>query len=293
MAPGPILVGVDFRQPSLAAARWATQHFAAQSRVEMLYVNPVAETPSFLGPGRRLSDDTDPSLRSKIEGLRAFTLTLESDNVAPVVRVGEEVVELGRQARSSEVKMVVLGGAKASQASGRTLHRILRGVDVPAIVVGAEGGGPPRRILVAVDDAAIGESVIHWSAELSGHFGARLILFHALPAGTGDDSAIRRTHAWMRRLYKRIAGAPFPGRTTVAVGPAGPVLLEHSRAIRADLIVLGRNGKHASGRSELGTTTQLLLRAAHVPVAVIPPGHPRPGALVHAPSTSQGVNAWL
>ena len=276
----PILVGVDFRQPSLAAARWAATHFANRARIEVLHVNPVPETPSFLGTGFRPSDDADVSLRPKAEGLRGFVDTLPAGNVSGLVRVGEEVAELSRRARVSRASLVVLGGAKASAASGRTLHRVIRNVGVPAIVVGPEGGPAPRRILVALDDAAIADTVLHWSAELAREFDARLILLHALPAAAVGDVAIRRTHAWMRQMHERIEGAPLAGRTTVAVGQAGPVLLEHARAIRADLIVMGRNGKHAAGPTELGATAKLLLRAAHVPVAIIPPAKPRIQAAV-------------
>jgi nucleotide-binding universal stress UspA family protein len=135
--------------------------------------------------------------------------------------------------------------------------------------------------------------MVAWAAAWARQFDARLLLLHVLQAGAAGDVAIRRTHAVVRQVYHHVVRAPFTGRTTVAVGQSGAVLLEHARAIRADIIVLGRTGKHAAGPTELGTTTRLLLRAAQVPVAIIPPGLPQPGALAPVGSISQGVNACL
>jgi nucleotide-binding universal stress UspA family protein len=292
MMAGPIMVGLDFRQPSLAAARWAAEQLAGESPVLVLHVNPVVETPSFLPAGWRLHDDGDRTLQSRVEGLRGFVDTLPADRVRGEVRVGEEVVELVGRARASGASMVVLGGAKASRASGRTLHRLIRSLDVPVVVVGPEGGTRPRRILAALDDAAIAGQVIRRADELAQKFDARLTLFHALPDCEAGNVAIRRTRSWMRQMYERVTGRPFTGCTTVSAGQAGPVLLDHARAMGADLVVAGRNGKHAAGPTELGATTKLLLRAARLPLVIVPPARAAARAgTERRVNLSQGVNA--
>ena len=59
-------------------------------------------------------------------------------------------------------------------------------------------------------------------------------------------------------------------RTIVAVGAAGPVILERARAVRADLIVLGRNGAHATGSAEIGSAARLVLRGTQMPALIVP-----------------------
>jgi nucleotide-binding universal stress UspA family protein len=155
-------------------------------------------------------------------------------------------------------------------------------------VIAAEPGAAPRRILVAVDDAPISASIMAWSSVLAKHFEARLTLLHVLNAkamwpssATGHDSdgaqadvhriTVNRTHSWLRELYGKVTGEPFNGRTTVAIGSAGPVIREHSIAIGADMVVIGKNGSHAEGPTELGTTTKMVLRGVRKPVVVVPP----------------------
>jgi len=39
---------------------------------------------------------------------------------------------------------------------------------------------------------------------------------------------------------------------------------------RADLIVLGRNGAHATSSAEIGSATRLVLRGTQVPALIVP-----------------------
>ena len=52
-----ILVGVDFRQPSLAAARWAATHFGRRTQRALAHVQTVPEVPGFLQPTMPVLDD--------------------------------------------------------------------------------------------------------------------------------------------------------------------------------------------------------------------------------------------
>jgi nucleotide-binding universal stress UspA family protein len=48
------------------------------------------------------------------------------------------------------------------------------------------------------------------------------------------------------------------------------VIVGRAQVNRADLIVVGRNGSHAMSAVDIGSTTRLTLRAAKVPVLVVP-----------------------
>ena len=68
-----ILVGVDFRQPSLAAARWAATHFGSCTRIELAHVLSVPEVPGFLKPMMPALDDRlEIAVGSPLPGLRGF-----------------------------------------------------------------------------------------------------------------------------------------------------------------------------------------------------------------------------
>jgi nucleotide-binding universal stress UspA family protein len=63
-------------------------------------------------------------------------------------------------------------------------------------------------------------------------------------------------------------------RSTFAVVPdrqeAYEALLDAALARNADLVVMGRSDKRASGRPYVGSQTEHLLEFTHVPVVVVP-----------------------
>jgi nucleotide-binding universal stress UspA family protein len=302
-----MLVGVDFRQPSLAAARWAATHFGSCTRMELAHVLSVPEIPGFLKPLMPALDDRlEIAAASPLPGLRGFAATLGAKDLSVQVRVGPVVQSLADAARSLEADLVVLGRKALAGSRGRTLARLIRQLPVPALVIGGGTEARPRRILAAVDDAPIGHEVVDWAAALAHHFGAELTLLHVLrdtllahdwlwQEDARAESACGRlgssfrwvapTHAWLRALG-RSDGRPPVARTIVAVGAAGPVILERARAVRADLIVLGRNGADATGSAEIGSATRLVLRGTQVPALIVPcaPRARDPGAVCPSPS---------
>jgi universal stress protein E len=288
-APERILVGVDFRQPSLAAARWAAAHFGTCA-IELAHVLPIPEVPAFLRPVMPALDDRlQTAAPSLLPALRGFAGTLGAKDLSVQVRVGSPIESLAEAAATFGAELVVLGREALDGSRGRTLERLIRRLPVPALVVDSRVRESPRRILAAVDDAAISGNVVGWAAALARYFGAELMLLHALNASLlahqwpweeracESDSArlgkssrwVAPTHAWLQQLGDDVGQAPR-GRTIVAVGAPGPVILERARVNRADLIVVGRNGSHAMSSADIGSATRLTLRAAQVPVLVVP-----------------------
>jgi nucleotide-binding universal stress UspA family protein len=290
-----ILVGVDFRQPSLAAARWAATHFGSCTPIELAHVLSVPEVPGFLKPMMPVLDDRLATAAGNPHpGLRGFGATLGAKDLAVHLRVGHTVPSLADLARNLQVDLVVLGRKALDGNRGRTLERLIRQLTVPALVIGNGSEQRPRRILAAVDDAPIGHQVVDWAAALAHHFGAELTLLHVLSDallahdwGSQDGSGgqpepvrlgssarwVPPVHAWLRGLGTA-HGQPAVIRTIVAVGAAAPMILARARAARSDLIVVGRNGAHAIGPGDIGSATHLALRGAQVPVLVVPRTRP-------------------
>jgi nucleotide-binding universal stress UspA family protein len=287
-----ILVGVDFRQPSLAAARWASTHFGSCTQVGLAHVRSVPEVPDFVKPMMPALDDRlDRRVCSLLPGLRGFAATLGARNSSIHIRVGHTVSSLADMAENLEADLVVLGRKTLDGNRGRTLERLIRRLSVPALVIGNGIEKRPRRILAAVDDALIGHQVVDWAARMAQHFGAELTLLHVLSEALlahdwiAQESSCEQTryvrlgsstrwvtpaHAWLRGLGLT-DGYPTVIRTMVAVGAVGPMILARARAARADLIVVGRNGAHATGPDgDIGSATRLALRGAQVPLLVVP-----------------------
>jgi nucleotide-binding universal stress UspA family protein len=286
-----ILVGVDFRQPSLAAAKWASTHFGSRTRIGLAHVRSVPEVPGFAEPVMPALDDRlMRRVGSPLPGLRGFAATLGARDPSIHVRVGHTVSSLADMAGNLEADLVVLGRKTLDASRGRTLERLIRRLTVPALVIGNGIGKRPRRILAAVDDAPIGRQVVDWAARLARHFGAELTLLHVLsdallahdwgseersgeqpgPVSLGSSARwVPPAHAWLRGLGTTHGGLAVV-RTIVAVGAVGPMILARARAARADLIVVGRNGAHATGPGDIGSATHLALRAAQVPLLVVP-----------------------
>jgi nucleotide-binding universal stress UspA family protein len=287
-----ILVGVDFRQPSLAAARWAATHFGSCTRIELAHVLSVPEVPGFLKPMTPVLDDRlETAVGSPLPGLRGFAATLGAKNLSVHVRAGHTVQSLADVAGKLDVDLVVLGRKTLDGNRGRTLERLIRRLTVPALVIGNGTQERPRRIVAAVDDAPIGRQVVDWAARLAQYFGAELILLHVLsdallahdwgrqersceqPGFLRLGSNVRwvpPTHAWLRGLGPT-DGLPAVVRTIVAVGAVGPMILARARAARADLIVVGRSGAHATDPGgDIGSATRLALCGAQVPLLVVP-----------------------
>lgn len=289
MSPERILVGVDFRQPSLAAARWAAAHFGTCA-IELAHVLPIPEVPAFLRPSMPALDDRlKTASASPLPALRGFAGTLGVKNLSIQVRVGPTVDSLAEAAATFGADLVVLGRKALDGSRGRTLERLIRRLAVPALVVDGHVRGSPRRILAAVDDASVGRKVVEWAGALAQHFGAELTLLHALSqsllshqwlweerACESDSVSLGKssrwvapTHAWLQRLGDSV-GQSAGSRTIVAVGAPGPVMLARARVSRADLIVVGRNGAHAMSTADIGSATRLTLRATKVPILVVP-----------------------
>ena len=286
-----ILVGVDFRQPSLAAARWAATHLGHRTRLALAHVQTVPELPGFLQPMMPALDDRlERRAGSPLPGLRGFAATLGARDHSIHVRAGHTVSSLADMAGNLEADLVVLGRKAVDGNRGRTLERLIRRLTVPALVIGNGIEKRPRRILAAVDDAPIGRQVVDWAARLAQHFGAELILLHVLSeallahdwisqarsrdqtgyVGLGSSARwVPPAHAWLRGLGPT-DGSPAVVRTMVAVGAVGPMILARARAARADLIVMGCNGAHATGTGGIGSATRLALRGAQVPLLVVP-----------------------
>ncbi len=146
----------------------------------------------------------------------------------------------------------------------------------------------PTRILAAIDFSTLGDGALEVARRLSDALGVPLAVAHvyetpwfAYPeieigqVGVGDPEAVE---GWFREKAGRLLEARL---ATLPAGVAGAVLegspihrvvRDHAAALGADLVVVGTHGRSAPGRYLLGSVAETLVRAAGVPLLVVPEG---------------------
>jgi nucleotide-binding universal stress UspA family protein len=142
---------------------------------------------------------------------------------------------------------------------------------VPVIVVGMDGS-PASRVALrwalqqAAHNGAAVEAVMAWE-----HDAAR-------ESAAGRPESIRRhpareLHAMVQEARSDVPGAPDVVEVTVT-GDAADNLVQATQ--RADMLVLGRQGKQRPAEALVGDVTATCMRHAHCPTVVIPPSSVEP-----------------
>ena len=289
-----VVVGVDFSEPSQAAARWAAAHFARGAELVLVHVVDVPEPPSFLRgrfpPGERLRETARAGADRR---LRELSLTLGATRIWLEVREGRAAEQLGAVAAEYHADLVVAGahGMRPGPWSrlGSTAELITRHSPVPVLLAQGALDAPPRMLLVGLDDASIAQGVLGWARTLAERFTARVAAIHVLSApvleslltlaavtsGTPAPTipALESGHRedadrWARRLVE--GGLDRATSTSeIAFGDPAPEILAAAHRIGADLILVGRHGAGGARPAVLGSVTAEVLRGATCPVLVV------------------------
>jgi nucleotide-binding universal stress UspA family protein len=262
-----IVIGMDFGEPALAAARWAATELAP--RAEVVLVHALGLEPAPLGaPMRDAAEPVAAVARDFAgKGLREVAQALRR-GVSVVVRDGRPAPVISEVAHGQGADLIVVGphGGRSDRPSGigSTAERLVRISSIPVLVASRVGPGPPRRLLVAVDDVELTPAVLEWAALFVRRDGAEVTLAHVVGA-PGDVPAAT---TWLDGL-----GRDLPGSTRIAmevlVGAPGAEIVGAARRGAADLVVMGRRGRARVFPGVLGSTVHEVLRRAECPVLVV------------------------
>ena len=141
------------------------------------------------------------------------------------------------------------------------------------------------RILIPVDFSATSNEAFAYAQTLARRFDASLHLVHAfedpfttaafaggldtpLPVDLRDKmlhDIERRLAEWLPPLEK----ARFGGTTTVVYGQTTKAIVEYSRTLGADLIVMGTHGRGGMAHLLLGSVAERVVREAPCPVLTV------------------------
>lgn len=275
----PIVVGIDFAEPSLAAARWTARHLLG-GKLVLAHSVWLPEPPRFLSgfypPSATLIEG---ATRGAEERLRELSPTLERPAEAAVT-VGRPEDRLPAIAEEINARLLVVGshGRRSGvwKLLGSTAERIARHSRQPLLLARNLPEDGVRVVLVAVDDSGFTPAMLDWIPQMTRHDGARVVVVHVVSpmlAGyvkiaaseseiTAADRQLRQ-HAgeWLRG---QIEEAGIAADMDVAVGDVCFELLRAASRHAADLIILGsHDARH--GRF-LGSTAEFILRQGSGPV---------------------------
>jgi nucleotide-binding universal stress UspA family protein len=145
-----------------------------------------------------------------------------------------------------------------------------------------------ERILLAADDSPDSLAATRLAVQLAGELSAQLRAVHALADHDVDLAlttatglpAVSRRGAAVTTLLARVASlaraAGVAVDTAVLPGGVATGILDAARTWPADLVIIGRSSRSATGEPYVGSLTRHVLEFADQPVLVVPAAGRRP-----------------
>jgi universal stress protein E len=288
-----VVVGVDFTESSAAAVRWTAAHLAPGAELVLAHAVDLPRPPGFLRGRWGSQEELAQSARGGAEQrMEEFSLVLPQGRVRREVRSGPAADELVGLAEEVGADLIVIGehGHRRGlwDVLGTTAERVLNRSTLPVLVARGLPPGPPRHILVAIDESSRASEVLAWTTALRERTGARVTVLHvlnllgyayAVPEVAGvsaatvpEEQEYRREATEELRARLRDEGFPLEGtEVRVAIGDPRHEILSAVARHDADLVVMGSRGTGAVRRYLLGSVASAVLRGARCPVLVI--GH--------------------
>ena len=282
-----IVVGVDFSDPSVAAARWVAAHLIDGEDLILAHAICIPEPPRFL---RGLLPPVNPLLEDARRGaelrLRELSPSLGATRIWPEIRLGRPDEVLTEIALEYRAELVVVGphGDRPGmwKLLGGTAERATSHARWPVLLARGLPSGPAKTLLVALDESDVTASVIQWAGRVARRSGSNVIVMHVvnpllagavtIAAGTVErrraEEQIRQgSERWLR---EQIAGTDLEGAATeIAFGDPGFEILGAIKRFKADLLILGRNSPGRGRAMWLGGTATFVLRNGDGPVLVV------------------------
>jgi nucleotide-binding universal stress UspA family protein len=170
-------------------------------------------------------------------------------------------------------------GAPSARGDGRaslTVARVLRGAELPLLVARRPAERPWARVICAVGRSVAAPETLALAVRLARPAVERLTVLHAYhvpfePMLRPDPEVVQRAQAHAAALARLASAEVGCVRTEVRRGEPGVELLRLAVRERADLVVLGTQGRSALSRLLLGSAAEWIVANAPCDVAVARP----------------------
>lgn len=295
-----ILCPIDFLdicrralEHAIALARWY------ESEISVLHVCTVSlPPPAYAEPVTPLIMPV-VDREALLEDLRRFAEPARAAGIqtTPVLREGNTVAEILEQARTWPADLVVVGthglGGFERLMLGSVTEKLLRKAPCPVLTVPPQAKSPfpgePeifKRILCPIDFSASSSKALNYALSLAQETNGSLVLIHVLE-GFAEPEPIALGHftvpeyrrhlehdarEQLRNLVPKDARDWCEPTEIVVVGKAYREILRVAEEKRADLIVMGVQGRGIADLTFFGSTTNHVVRAATCPVLTIRAG---------------------
>ncbi len=139
----------------------------------------------------------------------------------------------------------------------------------------------PLRFLVATDGSRAAVAATRCALTLARSCGGEVLVVAVGGGADGTRGPVRGTGDMERSLAHAVRSGAEVGVPTASelIDPAGRDTWEAIRAAAtawgADLLFVGRTGRHGPGRAMMGSQAEHVLEFSDVPVVVVPPGRGR------------------
>jgi nucleotide-binding universal stress UspA family protein len=289
-----VVIGIDFSERSLEAARWVTRLLGQSAEFVLVHAISIPEPPPIIASRYPRRDLLLATVREGAEKrLREISLTLNADRLWLEILEGDPAACLTQVAEQYSAGAIVAGahGERAGvlEGLGSIADRLVRQSTFPVLLVNEPRLTPISHILVAINKPDHARDALWCAAELSQRFDAKVTAMHVVTAGVASSalaaaavlsgtptidlsarlSLTEPPDRW--RDYVVAAGVPIARASSeVAFGEATREILAATARLDVDLVVIGRRESGNVRRAILGSVAEGVLRGARCPVLVVP-----------------------
>ena len=286
-----IVVGYDFRAGGETAARSAVE-LAKRCGAALRLVHVVEPYPLY----QRLSHpftppySTEELVQKAGEQLAALasSAAYSALHVEYEVRTGKPFMELILARRAWQADLLVVGGTAKGEERflGSTGEHVVQKAMVPVLIAKQPLRATAKTFFVPIDFSPCAKRAAEEAIVWAGHFGGQLFLFHVLEfpsayafAGPEMGGAAAVPLLTPEDLEGEWAAflADLPGlknigweKSTVE-GHAVTTIVQAAEEHKADMIIMGTNGRTGLAHMLLGSVAEGVVRTAACPVLTIRP----------------------
>jgi nucleotide-binding universal stress UspA family protein len=253
---------------------------AARRGQPLATVLPMVDNAEFEAVAPELAARADAVVADRLLRLRALA-TAHGVSLAVQVRRGPDLYrEIVDEAQKTAADLIIIRrrgrpGLLANLLLGEMVSKVVVHAPCSVLVNAREAQWWRRRVLIAVDPAALELDAVALAARIAIDAGLPLSVVCVAEAGSADADAQRALGAAL--AHARSFGVAADG--DVRAGKPHAQILEAARRGGADLIMLGRHGATRLTRAWIGSVAQKVIGLAECPVLVfVPPRIAEDGA---------------
>ena len=286
-----IVTATDFSAPSRHAAQRAAQLArAAGSGMTLMHTvggSALEDLRRWLADDSQAASTIEASARARLQELAAELGRSEGLDVQARLSIGHPVEQITQHAQEVQADLLVTGtrgaGFFRGVVVGSTAERIAKRSGRPVLMVRQLPHEPYRRILVPVDFSDWSLAAIRLAQQVAPQ--ATLVLMHAVEvpfegkmrlAGVADEVVMHYRSAAQREALQRLSAlaaqaglSPDQVRLSTPEGAEPWMLIVQEEQERdCDLVVIGRQGRHAIDEFLLGSTTRMVIADGAVDVLI-------------------------